>query len=362
MFNTYKEAHMIKIRVKMTVLFLLFCGAIVNAQDLQKWHADDIYYHSNEKVVHYIEIIEYNDVDEQVENDSSYQDFDNQMSYSARINRFHRDYYGTSIGFNYGYFHDPFLYNGFGFNNGWGFNYGFGYNWGWDPFFNYGWNSPFYFGASPFFGAGFYNPWFSPWGMNQFAWNNPYGMGFGGGFGYNPYFYNSGGFASSPSVSYGPRTFGTSNVSSNSNLNQNGLRVSSERSRSSRNITSEVQSENQLNQKKSGAVGNLTSANRSSTPTSQKKYTVPKNNRSRWQYAKASNQNQKKTEKKSLVNRIEQFLGADTPKSRTNSNPNATNRKNTSTYKPSRSSNTFRSAPRSAPRMNRPSTNSRRPR
>ena len=29
------------------------------------------------------------------------------MSYTSRINRFHRDYYGTSLGFNYGYFHDP---------------------------------------------------------------------------------------------------------------------------------------------------------------------------------------------------------------------------------------------------------------
>ena len=110
-----------KIIVKISGLYLLLCCSVITAQDLQKWYADDIYYNSNEKETNIIEIVEYSVYDNEI--DTLEETFDNQMSYTSRINRFHRDYYGTSLGFNYGYFHDPFLFNGFGFN------YGF------DPFF-----------------------------------------------------------------------------------------------------------------------------------------------------------------------------------------------------------------------------------
>ena len=95
---------------------------------------------------------------------------------------------------------------------------------------------------------------------------------------------------------------------------------------------------------------------------SQKKYNIPKNEQTRWEFSNSVNNN--KTEKKSFINRIEQILGSDTPKPRVNSNKNSSNRKNKSTFNPGpqRSSNTTRTVPRSTPRINRSSTNSRRPR
>ena len=329
-----------EIKVKISGIYLLLCSSVLNAQDLQKWYADDIYYSSSEKETNVIEIVEYNEYDNEI--DTLEESFDNEMSYTSRINRFHRDYYGTSLGFNYGYFHDPFLFNGFGFNYGFDpfFNYGFGFNYGFDPFFNYGFG--FNYGFDPFFGLGFYNPWYSPWGMNQFAWYNPYGLGYWGGFGYNPFFFNTGLTAASGNTYYGPRTFSTNNIISTPN-------------------TRPIKTSSNLNRKDINNNEKLTSNINSEKILSQEKYTIPKNELKRWQYLNSANN---KTEKKSIINRIEKILGADTPKPRVNSNKNSSNRKNKSTYNPShqRSSNTTRIVPRSTPRINRSSTNSRRPR
>jgi len=327
-----KEDKMMKIIVKISGLYILLCCSVLNAQDLQKWYADDIYYNSNEKQTNIIEIVEYNEYDNEI--DTIVESYDNEMSYASRINRFHRDYYGTSIGFNYGYFHDPFLFNGFGFNYGYGFNYGF------DPFFNYGFG--YNYGFDPFFGLGFYNPWYSPWGINQFTWYDPYGFGYWGGFGYNPYLFNSGLTVSSGNTYYGPRNSVTNNVLNTTN-------------------TRPIKTSSNLNRKGINNTEKLTSSINSEKILSQEKYTIPKNEQKRWQYSNSSNN---KTEKKSIINRIEKFLGADTPKPRVNSNSNSSNRKNKSTYSPSpqRSSNTTRTTPRSTPRTNRSSTNSRRPR
>ena len=109
--------------LKLTQIFLLFCFSNMSAQNNQPWYADDIYYDTNEKDINYIEIIEYQE--DYDNSDSIIKSYDNTMSYSMRINRFHRDYFGSSISFNYGYFHDPYLYNGFGCS--------FGY----DPFYHY---------------------------------------------------------------------------------------------------------------------------------------------------------------------------------------------------------------------------------
>ena len=330
-----------KIIVKISGLYLLLCSSVLNAQDLQKWYADDIYYSSSEKETNVIEIVEYNEYDNEI--DTLEESFDNEMSYTSRINRFHRDYYGTSLGFNYGYFHDPFLFNGFGFNYGFDpfFNYGFGFNYGFDPFFNYGFG--FNYGFDPFFGLGFYNPWYSPWGMNQFAWYNPYGLGYWGGFGYNPYFFNTGLTAASGNTYYGPRTYSTNNVISTTNTRST----------------------------KSNSGSNRTVINKTQKPTSKinsarllgkEKYNIPKNKLTRWEFSNSIDNN--KTEKKSLISRIEQVLGSDTSQQRVNTNKNSSNRKNKSTYNqsPQRSSNKTRTVPRSTPRMNRNSTNSRRPR
>ena len=318
-----------KIIVKISVLHLILLSSVISAQDLQKWYADDIYYSSTEKETNLIEIVEYREYYEEI--DTSEVSISNQMSYTSRINRFHRDYYGTSLGFNYGYFHDPFLFNGLGFN--YGFNYGF------DPFFNYGFG--FNYGFDPFFGSGFYNPWYSPWSLNQFAWYNPYGFGYWGGFGYNPYIINSG--LTLGNTCYGPRNFGTNNVISTINS-----RPVERRSNSSRTTVNKTQKpKSDIN---------------SSTAFSQEKYNIPKNDQTRWDFSNSTRKN--KTEKKSIINRIEKILGSNTPKPRVNSNNNSSNRKNNSTYKPShqRSSNTTRTHSRSTPRTNRNFTNSRRPR
>ena len=322
-----------KITVKILGLYLLFCSSVLSAQNLQKWYADDIYYNSTEKEVNVIEIVEYSEYDNEI--DTLEESFYNQMSYTSRINRFHRDYFGTSLGFNYGYFHDPFLFNGFGFN--YGLNYGF------DPFFNYGFG--FNYGFNPFFGFGYYNPWYSPWGMNQFAWYDPYGFGFYGGFGYgyNPYFFNSGLTLSSGNTYYGPRTFSTNNVVSTSIINP--VKRSSGSNRIGINKTQKPTSK--INSVK--VIGN-------------EKYNIPKNKQTRWELSNSVNYN--KTEKKSLISRIEQILGSDTSQPRVNPNKSSSNRKNKSNYNrsPQRNSNTTRTAPRSTPRINRNSANSRRPR
>ena len=318
-----------KIIVKISGLYLLLSSSVLNAQELQKWYADDIYYSSSEKETNVIEIVEYNEYDNEI--DTLEESFDNEMSYTSRINRFHRDYYGTSLGFNYGYFHDPFLFNGFGFN------YGF------DPFFNYGFG--FNYGFDPFFGLGLYNPWYSPWRMNPFAWYDPYGFGYWGGFGfgYNPYFFNSGLTVSSGNAYYGPRNYSTNNVIST--INTRPVNRSSNSHRTGINKTQKPTSE--IN---------------SARVFGQEKYNIPKNEQTRWEFSNSINNN--KTEKKSFINRIEKILGSDTPQPRVNSNKNSSNRKNKSTYNasPQRSSNTIRTVPRSTPRINRSSTNSRRPR
>jgi len=327
-----------KIIVKISGLYLLLCSSVSNAQDLQKWYADDIYYNRSEKETNVIKIVEYNKYVNEI--DTLEESFDNEMSYTSRINRFHRDYYGTSLGFNYGYFHDPFLFNGFGFNYGFNpfFNYGFGFNYGFDPFFNYGFG--FNYGFDPFFGLGFYNPWYSPWGINQFAWYAPYGIGYWGGFGYNPYFFNTGLTASSGNTYYGPRTPTDNNIISTAN-------------------TRHTKTSSNLNRIDINNHEKLTSNINSEKIISQEQYTIPVNEQKRWQYSNSANI---KTEKKSIINRIEKILGHDTSKPRVNSN--SSNRKNKSSYNPSpqRSSNTTRTVPKSTSRINRSFTNSRRPR
>ena len=309
-----------KIIVKISGLYLLLCCSAITAQDLQKWYADDIYYNSNEKQTNIIKIPEYDIYDNEGATESSY----NEMSYTSRINRFHRDYFGTSIGFNYGYFHNPFLYNGFGFNYGYDpfFNYGFGLNYGYDPFFNYG----------------FYNPWYSPWGINQFAWYDPYGFNYYGGYGYNPYFINTGLNLPSASTYYGSRSPLSNNVSNTITRPVNRIQ------NSYRSVLKNVKEPN--------------SKMNSTEVFSQEKYTIPKNEKTRWEFSNSKFKN--KTENKSFISRIEQILGADNPKQSLNRNNNSSNRKNKSTFNrnPQRSPNLTRSAPRTNGR----STNSRRPR
>ena len=308
--------------LKITTLCILFCCSGLNAQDTQKWYADDIYYDASEKEISYVEIIENNDYYDEI--DSLEESYEGRMSYSMRINRFHRNYYGSSLSFNYGYFHDPYIYNGFGCTM-----YAhdpFYYGWGWD---------------SPYYGYSFYNPWYSPWYNNHYAWHNPYGYGYnyGYGYGYNPYYYGTGIYASSGTTYYGPRNGTTTNV------------LSSSDTRPARNNPSVV------NTTSTGKTQNPIFRNsviNSKENTSQKKYTIPKNSQARWEY---SNSSKKNTPKTSIANKIEKFIGTNSSKPKVNSNTNFSNKKSTSTYTPSRSSNTSRTT-----RTTRTSTTSRKPR
>jgi hypothetical protein len=184
-------------------LSFAFGSLTTNAQDIQKWYADDIYYSSNEKDVNYLEITFEEEEEEGYYEyvDSTEAFYEDDMSYSMRISRFHRDYYGSSINFNYGYFHDPY-----------GFEYGFGCMPSYQPYYNNNWGGG-YFGFN-----NYYNPWGSPWNNNYYAWNNPYGYnyGYGGyGYGYSPYFYDTP-FVYSTNTTYGHRESLSNNIITNS--------------------------------------------------------------------------------------------------------------------------------------------------
>jgi len=166
--------------ITIIALSFTFCSITTNAQDNQKWYADDIYYNSNEKDINYLEII-FEEEEEYYEyTDSTEVYYEDNMSYSMRISRFHRDYYGSSINFNYGYFHDPY-----------GFDYGFGCMPNYQPYYANNWCSGYY-GYN-----NYYNPWNSPWYNNNYAWNNPYGYNYGFGYGYGGYGYGYG-YGNSP--------------------------------------------------------------------------------------------------------------------------------------------------------------------
>ena len=168
-----------------STVFFIFSMSMY-AQDNQRWYADDIYYDSNEKEVIYTEVIEYSD-DYDTLNDRDYYFDEDDMSYSMRINRFHRDYYGSSVSFHYGVFHDPF----------WGIGFGYG-NYYWDDWWY--WNSPYYSSwyYQPYWGH-HYN-WYSPWyNHHYYGWNNPY-------YCHNGYYaYGDNHSSSNNTYSYGPR-------------------------------------------------------------------------------------------------------------------------------------------------------------
>ena len=287
-----------KIIKKFTLLITCLSFSILHAQNTKKWHADDLYYSPTEKEIQYIEIIdEYSEDDYSDSTEYSYNDYDNSMSYSTRINRFHRDYYGTSIGFNYGW-NDPFFYNNFGWNDPFFYN-NFGWSSGFGPYYSFGWGYPSFGWYDPW-----YSPWYSPWNLNTFGWNGMYA--------FNPSFYsNSNAFASS-NIHYGPRKNITKNVRSNSG-NQF--------------------SRNQARQNIEGGNKTNSLAKRNSTNTSvrENKVNIPKNNKSRWDFSNR-NTSQNKQNNKSSKNII--------------SKPNTSKTRNirkTSSYSPSRITNNFRS-------------------
>jgi hypothetical protein len=200
-----------KTNLKISILIPFLCTiAFVNAQEQQKWYADDIYYDTHEKEVEFFEVNFNFYEEEEIDNDDKIRR--NELSYSARINRFHRNNYNPSLSFSYGYHHDPYHH----FSS---------INYGYDPFFydhhwhsyDYGWNSPYY-------GYNYYNSWHSPWHQYHYNWwDRPY----------KNVYYNTVVEAPFKKVQYGPRKGLTSNTPSrvsNSNINRQNRSTGSNRS------------------------------------------------------------------------------------------------------------------------------------
>ena len=187
----------IKLHILIASIFIMHINLL--SQDIQKWYADDIYYNPSEKEISYIEIEFFSNEDFPNEDqyDEDYQNADNesQNSYSMRINRFHRDYFGSDLSFNYGYFHNPYMFNGF---NSWMY--------GIDPFF-YGGNMWSYNNwYPPFGGYNMYNPWYASSFINPYGFGMGYGYGIGFDMGINSFYNNQ-------NTYYGPRNI----ISGNSN-------------------------------------------------------------------------------------------------------------------------------------------------
>ena len=207
----FEKFKIMKSLIKIFLSSALIFPMLLSAQNTKKWYADDIYYDSNEKDVAYIQIF----TDEEILIDEDSTDFSNsRMSYSMRINRFHRDYYGSALSFNYGYFHNPYSFypgmGGYFMNDPFYFNsFGFGWDMGWyNPYYNWGFAN---------YGFGFnYNPWYSPWFNNFYTWNNPYGFGY-----MNPYWCNSWNLVSETNTYYGPRRHSNANNTSTSRTLRN---------------------------------------------------------------------------------------------------------------------------------------------
>lgn len=299
--------------LRVITLSIALCSLSLFAQDTQNWYADDIYYSAHEKEINYLTIVfeEEEDYYEYIDSIEDY--YQDNMSYSMRINRFHRDYYGSSINFNYGYFHDPY-----------GFDYGFGCT-----FYNYPYN--YGFGYGNYFGFNnWYNPWQSPWYYNQYAWNNPYGFNYGYGFGYgnnyNPYYTNTP-FVYSTNSTYGHRSTLGNNTSNHSNT--------------------------------SGLITNRGRSAEVNSKPNTKKYKYDTSRRNIYQAQQTRSRTNFTPEKTSQTTQQKRVRRRSTNPTNTPTQKSSYRRKSTNTNKqhfnPSRSNNSIRST-------NRPSSPSRRPR
>ncbi len=121
----------------------------------------------------------YNDDDVKYVINNYYDENDNNLDFSYRINRFHNPYFYSP------FFYDDWMYGGYyspWYSGYYGMNYGFGYD-SWYGGFGYpysyygGYYSPFAFGLGGYWGGGYYN------GYNNGYYNGYYGGG--GGFNNN---------------------------------------------------------------------------------------------------------------------------------------------------------------------------------
>ncbi len=296
-----------------TTLLTAFCITSVSAQDHQKWYADDIYYDVSEKEISYFEIT-FTSYTEIESGEAPRESFEDRMSYSTRINRFHRNYYGSSLSFNYGYFHEPFH------NDVWRYP-----NYGYDPFYDYGWSSLHYYDwNAPYYNYGWHRAWHSPWHHRHayHVWYNPYEYGYTSyGQGKNEY--------TTKKVHYGPRDGLSSNVPSNSNRSyttrsSNSSRLSNQNSL--RNSGTRMMQEDQ----------NPRSINTSFERSNSNKKPISKSNSSS-AIIRPNRSNYSSQRKSRDTKNVSEWLKKEI---RLKSNSQESNSGNVPSYRPSRSSNT----------------------
>jgi len=160
------------------------------------------------------------------DNGEDYVDYDDDYSYSTRLNRFDNDFYNMGY---YSSFYNPFWYNRFWYDPYWGYNpwrpgitlsFGTGpywtSSWGWSAWYGYGaWGSYWNY---PYMGWGYSSPyyWGGYCGYYGGYWNNYYG----GGYDY--------GYHNNRATRYGPRYTGYRSNATNgyrsATVNQLGLR------------------------------------------------------------------------------------------------------------------------------------------
>lgn len=303
--------------LKITGLFILFSYSNLMAQDAQKWYADDIYYDASEKEINYVEIT-FTSYTEIESDESPRESFENRMSYSTRINRFHRNYYGSSLSFNYGYFHEPYHHNIWTYHN---YRY--------DPFYDYGWNSIHYGWNAPYYNYRWHSGWHYPnaYYSTYHSWHKPYYYGY-------PFYDQGKNEYNSKKVHYGPRDGLSSNVPNNSKPSYTTRTSNSSRLSNQSHLRN---SEMRMSQQSNGyRYDSSKSHSTSNTRPSRTNYSSPVKSKTTKNMAEW------------LKNEI-----------RINTDSQESNSGNTPAYRPlrsSKSSNTGNS------RTNRPSSNTRKPR
>jgi hypothetical protein len=306
-------------------LFAAFLITTMYGQDHQKWYADDIYYDVTEKEISYFEI---NFISlYETEHETAEESFNVNTSYASRINRLHRDYYGTSLSFNYGYFHDPYHQDLWGYHN---YRY--------DPFYDYGWSSLNYGWNAPYNNYVWHKSWNHPWthGYGYDFWYHP------NGYGQNHYKYN----AASKNLHYGPRENLNSNVSGENNRSYSTRRINSSRQSNQNSLRN--------SERRTYKQEEPSRNDRRFEGSNTNKRTVTKENPStgiRPERSTYSKPNKSKSGK-NISEWLKKEIG-------TISNSKETNTGNTPTYRPSRSSNPGNSG---NTRTNKSSSNTRKSR
>ena len=240
-------------------LYLIIVPFILVSQDF----VDDIYYSDNE--VNYdfldIEIPEKNMIENIDNSESSDYYYDEEFSYSDKIDRFENNYFDYYWDYNFYYspwenhyynyhgihgFGWPNLYNGWGFSSYYGWGYPNYYGWGYPNY--YGWGYPNYYGWGypNYYGWGYTN--YYGWGYNSYAHHHLH------------YFNNNYVIDDNTNIYYGHRDATNTNQSTISNIeNRNQNKIISNNIISGKHQNIKLKSNNKNNQ----SIEKLTFRNKS---------------------------------------------------------------------------------------------------